>query len=118
MNPAKISGNCGRLLCCLRFESDYYRRCKSSFPSPGSRIESKHGDGTLVRVDIFNEEAVVRDEENLTFRVKAKDILSVGARGQMRGKEDSISFDDKSSTREEEQELKNLDEADDSKQGA
>ncbi len=32
MNPSKISGNCGRLLCCLRFEADIYTECKKKFP--------------------------------------------------------------------------------------
>jgi len=33
MNPAKISGNCGRLLCCLRYEVGLYTKVKSRFPS-------------------------------------------------------------------------------------
>ncbi len=77
MNPAKISGNCGRLLCCLRFEVEQYRACKGKFPAPGTTVNTKEGKGVISRIDIFNEEAVIIDEERVQFRAKAKDILDV-----------------------------------------
>ncbi|MBU0983301.1 MAG: hypothetical protein KKA42_05495, partial [candidate division Zixibacteria bacterium] len=45
LNPSKISGNCGRLLCCLRFEADLYAECKDRFPSVGSVVKTKKGLG-------------------------------------------------------------------------
>ncbi|RKX19855.1 MAG: hypothetical protein DRP35_07015 [Candidatus Zixiibacteriota bacterium] len=77
MNPAKISGNCGRLLCCLRFEVEQYRTCKKKFPNPGTKVNTKEGNGVISRIDIFNEEAVIVDEEHVQFRAKAGDILEV-----------------------------------------
>lgn len=77
MNPAKISGNCGRLLCCLRFEVEQYRTCKAKFPTPGTKVNTKVGNGVILRIDIFNEEAVILDEERVQFRAKAGDILDV-----------------------------------------
>lgn len=77
MNPAKISGNCGRLLCCLRFEVEQYRTCKAKFPPPGTTVKTKDGKGVILRIDIFNEEAVILDEERVQFRAKAKDILDI-----------------------------------------
>ncbi|MDF1545332.1 MAG: regulatory iron-sulfur-containing complex subunit RicT [bacterium] len=68
MNPAKISGNCGRLLCCLKFEVDSYREIKRLFPSPGTPVRTEEGDGVIQRIDIFNEEAIIRTEDGVTFR--------------------------------------------------
>jgi len=77
LNPSKISGNCGRLLCCLRYEADVYLDVKSRFPKVGSRVETKQGVGDIERIDVFNEEAILRGEDRLTFRVSATDITNV-----------------------------------------
>lgn len=81
MNPAKISGNCGRLLCCLRYEADFYTSVKKQFPSPGTIVETPDGSGRLERIDVFKGEAIIRTEENMTFRSPAKDIKVVGRKG-------------------------------------
>jgi len=77
LNPSKISGNCGRLLCCLRYEADMYIKVKSKFPNPGSRVKTKHGNGIVERIDVFNEEALIRDEEHVLFRSSHADFLDV-----------------------------------------
>lgn len=84
MNPAKISGNCGRLLCCLRYEADFYTAAKKHFPSTGTIVETPSGSGRLERIDVFKNEAIIRTEENLTFRSRAEDIKVVGRKGQQR----------------------------------
>jgi cell fate regulator YaaT (PSP1 superfamily) len=82
MNPAKLSGNCGRLLCCLRYEADAYSACLRKFPSPGSWIQTKSGEGMIERIDVFLEEAIVRDQDNNIFRSRAEDILTTSTREQ------------------------------------
>ena len=77
LNPSKISGNCGRLLCCLRYEAETYEACKAKFPPIGSQVKSKMGEGVVERIDIFNEEALIRIEDGVTVRAGADDILSV-----------------------------------------
>jgi cell fate regulator YaaT (PSP1 superfamily) len=68
LNPAKISGNCGRLLCCLRYEAGQYGECKRRFPRAGTYVTTKTGEsGTIERIDIFKEEAVIRDSEGHRF---------------------------------------------------
>ncbi|RME22105.1 MAG: hypothetical protein D6800_11405, partial [Candidatus Zixiibacteriota bacterium] len=54
LNPSKISGNCGRLLCCLRYEVDLYRQVKAKFPPVGARVKTKSGRGVIERIDIFS----------------------------------------------------------------
>ncbi len=80
LNPAKISGNCGRLLCCLRYEANLYAACQKKFPPVGSWTRTKTGEGKLERIDIFQEEAIIRDEENNTFRSPVEDILTTSAK--------------------------------------
>ena len=77
LNPSKISGNCGRLLCCLRYEAGTYEACRRKFPPVGSQVKTTAGEGVIERIDIFNEEAVIRVDEAVTIRSSAKDILSV-----------------------------------------
>ncbi len=68
MNPSKISGNCGRLLCCLRYEAEQYAEVKGKFPAEGSFVKTLKGSGSIERIDIFTEQAVVIGEDNLRFR--------------------------------------------------
>ncbi len=53
LNPSKISGNCGRLLCCLRYEEAYYQEVFSKFPPLGSTVEIKKKKGSLHYVNVF-----------------------------------------------------------------
>ena len=75
LNPSKISGNCGRLLCCLRYEIDMYTEARKKLPPVGTAVRTKQGDGVVERIDVFNEEAVVRDAEHCLFRSAPSDIL-------------------------------------------
>jgi cell fate regulator YaaT (PSP1 superfamily) len=53
LNPAKISGNCGRLLCCLRYEEDNYAEIFKKFPQIGSQCKIADKTGTLSYINIF-----------------------------------------------------------------
>lgn len=77
LNPSKISGNCGRLLCCLRYEADLYKATKSRFPKTGVTVQTSKGEGVIQRIDVFNEEAVIITEDHLSFRVAAGDIKQI-----------------------------------------
>ena len=109
MNPAKISGNCGRLLCCLRYEVGLYTKVKSRFPSAGTLVKTKNGDGVIVRIDIFKEEAVVRNDENLFFRITPKDIISTESGRRKFVRAASSDYEEKSDTSETE--LRELDDS-------
>jgi cell fate regulator YaaT (PSP1 superfamily) len=53
LNPTKINGQCGRLLCCLKYEDDCYKECKKELPKEGTKINTEHGEGKIISVDIF-----------------------------------------------------------------
>lgn len=54
LNPSKINGACGRLLCCLSYEDKEYVRCSKQLPSIGATIKTPNGEGKVVGIDILN----------------------------------------------------------------
>ena len=53
LNPTKINGVCGRLLCCLSYENDTYTELKKDLPKIGAIVETEYGVGKVVSVDVF-----------------------------------------------------------------
>lgn len=64
LDPAKISGVCGRLMCCLSFEEDNYIKAKKSMPKPGSKVETEDGIGVVLSNDYVREMCKVRVKTN------------------------------------------------------
>lgn len=60
LEPAKISGICGRLLCCLGYERDLYRQFKECAPGPGQRVATPMGEGHVIGLNPVKEIVVVR----------------------------------------------------------
>jgi cell fate regulator YaaT (PSP1 superfamily) len=63
LNPAKISGNCGRLLCCLRYEEDIYLSTFGAFPPPGSTVQLGEKKGVLNFINIFKNAGLVKYQD-------------------------------------------------------
>jgi cell fate regulator YaaT (PSP1 superfamily) len=64
LNPAQISGGCGRLLCCLKYEHEYYVTARMRFPKEGKSLRTSRGAEKVVAVDIFRERVFLRSEEH------------------------------------------------------
>ena len=62
LDPAKISGRCGRLMCCLRFEDETYNFLKGNLPRKGKRIETFRGRGEVVGYDILKQRVQIELE--------------------------------------------------------
>ena len=54
LNPSKISGTCGRLMCCLNFEDKTYKELRKGMPKDNERVETPDGLAKVVNVDYFN----------------------------------------------------------------
>lgn len=71
LNPAKISGNCGRLLCCLRYEKELYEKSLPLYPKLGEKFTTEKGEGVVEKINIFREYMVVKhetgEEEKITL---------------------------------------------------
>src|SRR5438105_15682260 len=63
LNPSQISGACGRLMCCLRYEHEFYVQSRKRFPKEGKIVVTKHGEEKIVSVDIFRERITLRGVE-------------------------------------------------------
>ena len=53
LNPQKINGVCGRLMCCLEYENDCYDEYKKGLPIVGDKVSTEYGDGKVIFVDLF-----------------------------------------------------------------
>ena len=67
LNPSKISGSCGRLMCCLNYETSTYKELRKGMPNDNERIETPDGLAKVVNVDYFKgviqTRAIERDKE-------------------------------------------------------
>jgi cell fate regulator YaaT (PSP1 superfamily) len=63
LNPSQISGGCGRLLCCLKYEHDFYVAARKRFPKEGKTLRTSLGAEKVIAVDIFRERVFLRHEE-------------------------------------------------------
>ena len=74
LNPAKISGNCGRLLCCLLYEKGFYEKSLAQYPKVGSKYKTEKGEGIVDRINIFKEHMVVKHETGEEEKISLADI--------------------------------------------
>ena len=85
LNPTKISGTCGRLMCCLKYEEVAYEDLIKKAPKADAFVETPHGKGSVVNVNLLRGNAKVRLEDGLdttlkTFTFDELDIL--GGKGR------------------------------------
>jgi cell fate regulator YaaT (PSP1 superfamily) len=59
LNPSKISGMCGRLMCCLTYEHAYYAQAKKNVPKIGKKIQTAHGEGKVIRQNVLRQTLTV-----------------------------------------------------------
>jgi cell fate regulator YaaT (PSP1 superfamily) len=64
LNPGQISGGCGRLLCCLKYEHEFYVAARKRFPKEGKAVRTAVGTEKVIAVDIFRERVFLRSEEH------------------------------------------------------
>jgi cell fate regulator YaaT (PSP1 superfamily) len=81
LDPAKISGRCGRLKCCLRYEYDTYEELQRELPPPGSQIVTESGRATVLHQEILSQQLLIQTEDKRRILISASDVLSVTRRG-------------------------------------
>ncbi|HQO63612.1 MAG TPA: regulatory iron-sulfur-containing complex subunit RicT, partial [Syntrophorhabdus sp.] len=77
LNPAKISGICGRLMCCLSYEYDMYMEYKKGFPKLGKRIKLPQGEGKVVKHNTLSSSITVEVEDGKEITITAKDLQTL-----------------------------------------
>jgi cell fate regulator YaaT (PSP1 superfamily) len=74
LNPSQISGACGRLMCCLRYEHEFYAQSRKRFPKEGKVLRTKRGDEKVVSNDIFRERVMLRGEDGEVRTITLGDL--------------------------------------------
>ena len=74
LEPAKISGICGRLLCCLGYEAEHYRMMKGKLPPIGQQVATPVGEGVVVGLNVLKETVTVQLESQASVEVPAADV--------------------------------------------
>ena len=77
LNPSKISGNCGRLMCCLKYEQDVYEDKLKRLPKIGAIVETEDGEGVVDSIETLKEIIRVKfkdGEESFFKKYPAKDV--------------------------------------------
>ena len=80
LNPAKISGSCGRLMCCLRYEQEAYEELIKKVPKQGAFVETKDGYGTAVQVNLLRQTVKVKldnDSDDSLRLYKSNELCAV-----------------------------------------
>ena len=87
LNPVKISGSCGRLMCCLKYEQDAYEYLNSITPPIGSLVKTPDGEGTVHDVNLLTGMLLVKmGEENPIIQKISKDDVTVLRYGKQKNK--------------------------------
>lgn len=88
LDPNKISGRCGRLKCCLRYEFDTYEELQKNLPPIGSEIVTRTGRARILNHEILSQQLLIQTEDNRRLLVPASDVLTVlkVGSGEQRGR--------------------------------
>ena len=86
LDPSKISGRCGRLKCCLRYEFDTYQELQKELPPPGSEIVTNSGKAKVLAQEILTSQLLIETEDMRRITIDVADVLTVTRRGGGRKK--------------------------------
>ena len=91
LNPVKISGSCGRLMCCLKYEQDAYEYLNSITPQPGSIVKTPDGEGIVYDVNLLTGMLLVKmGDDNAIIQKIHKDKVKVIKAYRGKGKKASV----------------------------
>ncbi|WP_213697371.1 regulatory iron-sulfur-containing complex subunit RicT [Acetomicrobium sp.] len=75
LNPSKISGLCGRLMCCMSYEYDLYKQLWKDLPNPGTKIKTPSGNYHISGVDLASSTVRIRSPEGVEFLVPVGEFV-------------------------------------------
>lgn len=78
LDPLKISGRCGRLMCCLRYEDETYEQLRKNLPHRKSRVGTPDGDGIVISTQILTQLALVRLDSGIEIAVPIEELTEPG----------------------------------------
>lgn len=84
LNSSKISGSCGRLMCCLRYEHEVYEEALKTTPPVGSLVSTEHGNGYVIEIRPLTQIIKVRLEDSTETKLYSCDAVTVISAGKGR----------------------------------
>jgi cell fate regulator YaaT (PSP1 superfamily) len=94
LNPSQISGTCGRLMCCLRYEHEFYVQARKRFPKEGKIITTVLGEEKIVSNDIFRDQVTLRSPEGETRTIPLAQLRKELGEGPLPPDEGPVHTDD------------------------
>ncbi len=82
LDPTKISGRCGRLKCCLRYEYDTYEEHRRELPGVGAFVVTKRGQGKVVAQELLAKKVMVQYEDNRYVLTELAEVVTVVSKGK------------------------------------
>ena len=77
LNPQKISGNCGKLLCCIKFENEVYEELRINMPDVGTKIAGPEGRATVIGINILKQSLRIVYENGNYDNIKLETYLDI-----------------------------------------
>jgi len=74
LNPAKFSGVCGKLMCCLRYEHEFYKNARECLPAVGATVQTDRGTGKVVDINVISNTLTVELEGPITVIIPAEEL--------------------------------------------
>lgn len=93
LDPSKISGRCGRLKCCLRYEYDTYQELQRELPPVGADVITSNGRARVLAQEILAGQVLVEMEDSRRVVIEAADVLTVLKREKRQGGEAALACD-------------------------
>jgi len=90
LNPTKISGNCGRLMCCLKYEQEAYEELGKTMPRNGALVQTPDGKGTIINVNLVRQVADVKMEDSPNIKSYKGTELKVLKHGEQKIDKDTM----------------------------
>ena len=93
LNPTKISGNCGRLMCCLKYEQEVYEEKEKRLPHVGAIVKTPDGVGEVDNVETLKEVVRVRIKDGDIFKQKRYEVKDIKVIKDVKIEEDNLEED-------------------------
>ena len=77
LNSAKISGNCGRLMCCLKYEQEVYEEKLAKLPNIGAKVKTEDGEGEVDRIETLKENVRVKFKDGEGYFYKKYNVKDI-----------------------------------------
>ncbi|MBN1805657.1 MAG: hypothetical protein JW837_10430 [Sedimentisphaerales bacterium] len=100
LDPAKISGYCGRLKCCLRYEDETYTEQKKRLPKKNTKVKTQHGTGKVVDTQILTQLVLVEHENGEKVAVPIEEIEITSGAETTKNKQEQTPKDDNQNNRQ------------------